>query len=115
MAGTRTLGRLLFQLERAEGKAKLVGDPAQLSAVGPGGLFAAIVQRHGAIELRGNHRQRNELERNALALLREGDSRDYLAYAAEHGRLTVAATRVEAKARLIADWWQAAEQISPAA
>ncbi len=108
MADTRTLTRVLFQVEHAQGKAVLVGDPAQLPAVGPGGLYAAIVQRNGALELRDNRRQRDELERHALALLREGGSRDYLAHAAEHGRLTVAANRVEAKAQLLADWWQSA-------
>jgi conjugative relaxase-like TrwC/TraI family protein len=106
MADTRTLTRVLFQVEYAEAKAVLVGDPAQLPAVGPGGLFAAIVERNGAIELHGNRRQRNQLERRALVLLREGRSRDYLAHAAEQGRLTVAAGRVEAKAQLVADWWQ---------
>ena len=56
------------QVEQAEGKAVLVGDPAQLPAVGAGGLFAAIVERNGAIELHENRRQRDELERRALAL-----------------------------------------------
>ncbi len=83
----RTLTRVLLQIERAEGKAVLVGDPAQLPAVGPGGLFAAIVERKGAIELHENHRQHDELERRALALLRDGRSRDYLAHAAKQGRL----------------------------
>ena len=108
MADTRTLTRALFEVEHAEGKAVLVGDPAQLPAVGPGGLFSAIVERNGAIELHDNRRQRDELERRALALLREGGSRDYLAHAAQHGRLTVSSDRVEAKAQLVADWWQAA-------
>jgi AAA domain len=108
MTDTRTLTRVLFQVEHAQGKAVLVGDPAQLPAVGPGGLYAAIVERNGAIELRDNRRQRDELERHALALLREGGSRDYLAHAAEGGRLTVAESRTEAKAKLLADWWQSA-------
>ena len=108
MADTRTLTDVLFQVEHAGGKAVLVGDPAQLPAVGPGGLYAAIVERNGAVELHHNRRQRDELERSALALLRAGRSRDYLAHAAEQGRLTVAASRTEAKAQLIADWWQAA-------
>jgi conjugative relaxase-like TrwC/TraI family protein len=108
MADTRTLTRVLLQVEQAEGKAVLVGDPAQLPAVGPGGLFNAIVERYGAIELHDNRRQRDELERRALALLREGRSRDYLAHSAEQGTLTVAAGRVEAKAQLVADWWQTA-------
>jgi conjugative relaxase-like TrwC/TraI family protein len=108
MADTRTLTRVLLQVEQAEGKAVLVGDPAQLPAVGPGGLFNAIVERYGAIELHDNRRQRDQLERRALALLRQGRSRDYLAHAVEQGRLTVVAGRVEAKAQLVADWWQAA-------
>jgi len=106
MADTRTLTHVLFQVEHAEGKALLVGDPAQLPAVGAGGLYAAIVERNGAIELHDNRRQRDELERRALALLRQGRSHDYLAHAAEHGKLSVARDRVEAKARLVADWWQ---------
>jgi conjugative relaxase-like TrwC/TraI family protein len=113
MADTRTLTRMLFQVEHAGGKAVLVGDPAQLPAVGPGGLFAAIVERNGAVELQHNRRQRDELERRALALLRDGRSRDHLAHAAEHGRLTVAATRVEAKALLVADWWRSARTDLP--
>jgi conjugative relaxase-like TrwC/TraI family protein len=105
MADTRTLTRLLFQVEYAKGKAVLVGDPAQLAAVGPGGLFAALVEREGAIELHDNRRQRDQLERRALALLRQGRSRDYLAHAAAHESLAIASNRTEAKARLIADWW----------
>ncbi|MCZ7590546.1 MAG: relaxase domain-containing protein [Gaiella sp.] len=108
MADTRTLSRLLWQAEHAHAKLVLVGDPAQLPAVGPGGLYAAIVERKGAIELSDNRRQRDELEGEALALLRAGRPRDYLAYAAEQGRLTVVHTRAEAKARLLVDWWRAA-------
>jgi conjugative relaxase-like TrwC/TraI family protein len=108
MADTRTLARMLFQVEHAGGKAVLVGDAAQLPAVGAGGLFAAIVERNGAVELRDNHRQRDELERRALVRLREGQSRNYLAHAAEQGRLVVADNRTEAKAQLVADWWQSA-------
>ncbi len=108
MADTRTLTRVLSQVEHAHGKAVLVGDPAQLAAVGPGGLFAAILERNGGIELHDNRRQRDELERRALALLRQGRSRDYLAQAAERGTLSVACSRTEAKAQLVADWWEEA-------
>ena len=108
MADTRTLSKVLWQVHHADGKLVLVGDPGQLAAVGPGGLFAALVERNGAIELSDNHRQRSELERHALTLLREGGSRDYLAHTAEHGHLYVAKGRTEAKARLVADWWRAA-------
>jgi hypothetical protein len=113
MADTRTLTRVLLEVEQAEGKVVLVGDPAQLPAVGPGGLYAAVVERNGAVELNDNRRQRDELERRAVALLREGRSRDYLAHVAKDGRLAVADSRIEAKAQLIADWWQAARADLP--
>jgi len=105
MADTRTLTRVLEEVERVSGKAILVGDPAQLPAVGPGGLFPALADRLGAVELRDNHRQRDRLERQALAALRAGDSGPYLGHAAEQGRLLLADDPVEAKARLLADWW----------
>ena len=108
MADTRTLGRVLSLVERAEGKTILVGDPAQLPAVGAGGLFAAIIERHGAVELTENYRQRDELEQRALDLLRSGEGDDYLTHAAAHGRLVVAEDRMAARARLVADWWRAA-------
>jgi hypothetical protein len=109
MAETRILAPLLALVEEAEGKAILVGDPAQLPAVAAGGLFAAIVEREGAIELHDNHRQPEELERQALAAVRSGVGREYLAYAERNERLVVADDPVETKARLLADWWQAAK------
>ncbi|MGH2962074.1 MAG: ATP-dependent DNA helicase, partial [Solirubrobacterales bacterium] len=109
MAETRILAPLLALVEKAEGKAVLVGDPAQLPAVGAGGLFAAIVEREGAIELHGNHRQPEELERRALEAVRAGLGREYLAYAERNERLVVADDPVETRAHLLADWWQAAK------
>ncbi|MGH3050215.1 MAG: MobF family relaxase, partial [Gaiellaceae bacterium] len=41
MAETRVLAPLLHEVDRAEGKLLLVGDPAQLPAVGAGGLYPA--------------------------------------------------------------------------
>jgi conjugative relaxase-like TrwC/TraI family protein len=108
MAETRVLAPLLALVEEAEGKAVLVGDPRQLPAVGAGGLFAAIVEREGALELRDSRRQRDELERRALAAVRAGAGRDYLAHAEQKGRLVIGDDPVDAKARLLADWWQAA-------
>ncbi|MGH3041994.1 MAG: ATP-dependent DNA helicase, partial [Gaiellaceae bacterium] len=113
MAETRVLAPLLSLVEEAEGKAVLVGDTRQLPAVGAGGLFAAIVEREGALELRDSRRQRDELERRALEAVRGGAGRDYLAYAEQKGRLVVADEPTGAKARLLADWWQAASNDLP--
>lgn len=106
MAETRVLAPILSAVEQAGGKAILIGDPLQLPAVGAGGLFAAIVERHGAIELSENQRQRDELERCALQLVRDGLGRDYLAFAEQRGRLVVSNDPLESRARLLSDWWQ---------
>ncbi|HEX5172588.1 MAG TPA: MobF family relaxase [Gaiellaceae bacterium] len=110
MAETRVLAPLLRLVEEAEGKALLVGDLAQLPAVGAGGLFPALCEELGAIELAGNRRQRDPLERQALARLRQGDPEPYLTQAARTGRLSVDEGATAAKERLLADWWQEASR-----
>jgi conjugative relaxase-like TrwC/TraI family protein len=109
MAETRVLAPLLELVDRAQGKALLVGDPAQLPAVGAGGLYPALCERLGALELLDNHRQRQPIERHALDQMRHGDPEPYLAHAARRGRLQVADDPTAAKQRLLEDWWQSAQ------
>jgi ATP-dependent exoDNAse (exonuclease V) alpha subunit len=106
MAETRVLAPILAAVEQAGGKAILIGDPLQLPAVGAGGLFAAIVERHGAIELSENQRQPDEFERRALQAVRDGRGRDYLAFADQRDRLVVSNDPLENRAQLLGDWWQ---------
>jgi conjugative relaxase-like TrwC/TraI family protein len=106
MAETRVLAPVLALVECADAKAILIGDPHQLPAVGAGGLFAGIVERHGAVELTENRRQHDQRERDALARVRAGTGRDYLAYAERRGRLVVSESPVTARAHLLADWWE---------
>jgi conjugative relaxase-like TrwC/TraI family protein len=110
MAETRVLAPLLHAVDRAEGKLLLVGDPGQLPAVGAGGLYQALCDRLGALELSGNRRQRDPLEREALARLRAGDPEAYLAHAARHHRLAVDQNATLAKEQLLADWWREARR-----
>jgi conjugative relaxase-like TrwC/TraI family protein len=105
MADTRVLAPVLDELERVGGKAVLIGDPHQLPAVGAGGLFAGIVERSGAILLHENRRQHDELERQALAKIRAGLGRDYLAFAEQRERLVVSEDPLATRMRLVADWW----------
>jgi hypothetical protein len=109
MAETRVLAPLLRLVEQADGKALLVGDPGQLPAVGAGGLYPALCEQLGAISLADNRRQLELCERQALARLRVGDPEPYLAYIARHDRLAVDDDPLQAKERLLADWWRAAE------
>jgi flagellar biosynthesis GTPase FlhF len=108
MAETRVLAPLLRFVDEAGGKAILVGDPAQLPAVGAGGLFSAMCERLGALELTQNRRQVDADERAALGLLRSGNPEPYLAHAAARGRLHIDDDVMAAKLRLLADWWRAA-------
>lgn len=110
MAETRVLAPLLRLVEQAGGKALLVGDPAQLPAVAAGGLYPALCERLGAIELTEHRRQRDPLEREALARLRRGDPEPYLGHAAQHGLLAVDDEPTMAKQRLLADWWQTGQR-----
>ena len=109
MAETRVLAPVLQLVERAEGRAILVGDPHQLPPVGAGGIFPALCERLGAIDLTDNRRQHDLTERRALALLRQGDPETYLAHAARRGRLHLDRDPTEAKRRLLEDWWQVAQ------
>jgi conjugative relaxase-like TrwC/TraI family protein len=110
MAETRVLAPLLQAVDRAEGKLLLVGDPAQLPAVGAGGLYQALCDRLDPVELTGNRRQRDPLEREALANLRAGDPDPYLAHAASQHRLAVDENPTAAKERLLTDWWPEARR-----
>jgi conjugative relaxase-like TrwC/TraI family protein len=109
MAETRVLAPLLELVDQAEGKAILVGDPKQLPPVGAGGLYPALCERLGAIDLVKNHRQRDLSERLALARLRDGDPEPYLTRAARRGRLHLDNDPTVAKQRLLEDWWQVAQ------
>jgi conjugative relaxase-like TrwC/TraI family protein len=108
MAETRVLGPILCLVEAAEGKAILLGDPRQLPAVGSGGLFQALCDELGAVELTENRRQHDPEERRALALLRGGNPEPYLSHAATRGHLHVDHDPTAAKQRLLEDWWQTA-------
>jgi hypothetical protein len=100
---------VLELVEQAEGRAVLVGDPHQLPPVGAGGLFSALCERLGTIDLADNRRQRDLPERRALALLREGDPHPYLAYAARSGRLHLEQDPTNAKQHVLEDWWHVAQ------
>ena len=50
-----------------------VGDEYQLGAIGAGGVFTLLADRHGALELHEVHRFANEWEKRASLALRDGD------------------------------------------
>ncbi len=104
MADTRTVTRLLERVHEADAKLVLIGDPCQLGAVGPGGLYPALCDTLGTITLTANQRQHDPAERTALAALRQHDPDRYLEWAAGQGRLVVCDSALEARGALLADW-----------
>ena len=109
MVGTRLLARVLAAADSEDATVVLVGDDRQLPEIDAGGAYHGLCERLGAVELTENRRQREEWERQALVLLREGRSHEALAAYVEHGRVVLGPSGDCVRARLVADWW-AAEQ-----
>lgn len=72
-ASTPKLAELARLAHQHDWRIILVGDPRQFSAVGRGGMFAHLVDIHGAVELDQVHRFGHSWERQASLRLRTGD------------------------------------------
>jgi len=104
MADTRRLADLTRAISETRSKLVLVGDQAQLSAIGAGGLFDAVRSKVPSAELTEVHRARQEWERDAWTKVRAGDAAPALAAYQARDRLHVSDTREEAGQRMIDDW-----------
>ncbi len=72
-ASTPKLAQLFRLADQQDWRLILVGDPRQFAAVGRGGMFAHLVDRHGVVELDQVHRFHHPWERQASLRLRTGD------------------------------------------
>jgi hypothetical protein len=106
MTDDHDLHRLLDHTTRAHAKLVLVGDPRQLSAVGPGGGLEALVRRFdGCVwQLTDNVRQTDLTEREALAELRHGDIRCAVDWLTRHDRIVTGTDRAETIGAVIDGW-----------
>ena len=104
MIGTRKLARLIDHAGRADAKIVLVGDHHQLPAIEAGGVFAALARRPDAIHLTENRRNRDPIERDALAELRDGDTAMAFGILAAHGRVHDHPTKADARAEMVERW-----------
>jgi hypothetical protein len=106
MTADADLLRLVVGVQRAGAKLVLVGDPRQLSSVGPGGALDAVLDRHRDIVtvLADNVRQHDHDERAALDQLRAGSVDGAVEWYVRAGRTTIAASRVEALAAMVDAW-----------
>jgi hypothetical protein len=86
MARSDDLAKLIEAVTRANAKLVLVGDPQQLGAVGPGGIFRTLVDDHGGNELETVRRFDRAWEAAASLRLRARDASILPVYL-RHGRI----------------------------
>ena len=88
----------LLMAARGQGRFVFVGDPAQLSPIGPGGWYAESVTENGAVMLDKTHRFKDPEDVRDYALLRTGDinhTRRSVENLAARGRLHVSDDRTD--------------------
>ncbi len=106
MTADRELHRVIDHVEQARAKLVLVGDPRQLSSIGPGGALAALLERHPEVltTLSQNVRQRDPAERRALAQLRNGNVHKAIDWYLGRGRTSLNANRTDALIAMTDTW-----------
>jgi len=107
MVGTRTLARLVEFTAARDALLVAVGDPRQLPEIDAGGLFAGLAATLGRVELVDNRRQRDPVERAAVAALRDGAAGVAVDRLAGRGRIVVDTNSDRLRDRVIDDWWHA--------
>jgi ATP-dependent exoDNAse (exonuclease V) alpha subunit len=106
MTADHDLHRVVVHVEAARAKLVLVGDPRQLSSIGPGGALAALLERRPEIltTLDRNVRQRDPEERRALRQLRNGDVDEAIDWYLTRSRTALSAGRTEALIQMTDAW-----------
>lgn len=102
---TPKLAELARLADRHNWRIVLVGDPRQFSAVGRGGMFAHLVDSHGAVELDQVHRFHHHWERQASLRLRTADPTVLSEYE-QRGRIH-GGTQVQMEVEILDAWQQA--------
>lgn len=104
MASTPDLARLVQIASEAGASVRLLGDPAQLSAVGAGGALRLIQEMVGSVELDEIHRFRTAGEAEASLRVRSGDVGAADFYVRHHR--TLAGSREAMIEEAYAHWWE---------
>jgi conjugative relaxase-like TrwC/TraI family protein len=103
MTSTLDLARVAEKCNDAGAKLVFVGDPAQLSPVGPGGALADLAEHGIRYELSTVRRFADQWERDASLRLRAGDKSAIADYD-KHGRLRDGGSREETEAAAARAW-----------
>jgi conjugative relaxase-like TrwC/TraI family protein len=94
-------------VEACAGKLVCIGDPRQIGAVGPGGIYGHLSNEIQTITLTEIRRQRDPLDRRIVELAHEGRGSDALDLLRVKERLVIADTLPEALDALALDWHKA--------
>jgi len=103
MAGSRTVAELVELSARDDAKLVLIGDPAQLQPLDAGAGVRALGEELGRVRLTENIRQAEAWERQALTVLRQGESAAVVRWYLEHDRVRVARNAWERRQQVVAD------------
>lgn len=101
---TPYLARLAELVESCDGKLVKIGDPRQIGAVGPGGLYGHFTNEFEPIVLSEIRRQHSEVDQYIVELAHEGRGSDALDVLRMEDRLVIADTLPEALDALVLDW-----------
>jgi conjugative relaxase-like TrwC/TraI family protein len=101
---TPYLARLADLVEGCDGKLVKIGDPRQIGAVGPGGLYGHFTNEFEPIVLSEIRRQDSDVDRYIVELAHEGRGSDALDVLRLEDRLVIADTLPEALDAQVLDW-----------
>jgi conjugative relaxase-like TrwC/TraI family protein len=111
MSDSDRFARLTRLTAQANAKVLYVGDAAQISSIGAGGLFGALEGNVPTAELTEVHRAHHEWERNAWEQIRNGEPGPALARYQAHDRLHIHDTRTQAAEAMVANWDQTRKRL----
>lgn len=101
---TPDLAALVRLIEGCDGKLVMIGDPNQIGAVGPGGVYGHVTDEFEPIVLREIRRQRDPMDRRVVELAHEGRGSDALDVLRADDRLVIADTLDVALDAQALDW-----------
>lgn len=104
LVASRDMERVLSAAEQAGARVVLIGDTQQLQAIEAGAAFRAIVDTHGAAELKSVRRQNHNWMRDATKAMAQGDMKTAIDLYDAAGQVQASFSHDDAKAALINAW-----------
>jgi Ti-type conjugative transfer relaxase TraA len=104
MIGSRQMGRLLEEAEKAKAKVVLLGDPEQLQAIEAGASFRSLCERTSTVLLTDIRRQRTDWQIKATQEFARGETEQAISRYREHSHVHAFETQGMAMHGLISLW-----------